>query len=109
MHMNKINYLLLLIFLIPVSLFAQNVHVRGVIRDSATGNPMSGVTVELRNLQGKVAGSGASNANGEYNIQSTGAATTIAFSYVGMETVVENIDSRPEITVFLSTKATAIN
>ena len=97
--MNKISYLLLLIFLLPVSLFAQTVQVRGVIRDSATGNPLSGVTVELRNLQGKVTGSGASNANGEYNIQSTGAANTIAFSHVGMGTLVENIGSRPEITV----------
>ena len=109
LRMNKINYLLLLIFFIPVSLFAQTVQVHGVIKDSATGNPLSGVTVELRNLQGKVTASGTSNANGEYNIQSTGAATTIAFSYVGMGTLVENIGSRREISVYLSPNAASMN
>jgi len=64
--MNKINYLLLLTFLIPISLFAQTTQVHGVIRDSASGNPLSSVSVELRSAKGKVAGA-TTNKNGEYN------------------------------------------
>ncbi|HEV7781209.1 MAG TPA: SusC/RagA family TonB-linked outer membrane protein [Chitinophagaceae bacterium] len=102
--MSKINYLLLLLFLIPVSLFAQTTQVRGVVRDSASGNPLSGVSVELRGPQGKLAQT-ITNVNGEYNFQSATTATVIAFSYTGMGTVEENINGRNDISIILAPSA----
>jgi hypothetical protein len=83
-HMNRINYLLLLIFLIPVSLLAQTTQVRGVVKDSASGNPITGVSVELRSAKGRLAQT-TTNVNGEYNLQSATTATRIAFYSRGNE------------------------
>src|SRR5258705_7838669 len=99
--MNKINYLLLLTLLLPMSLFAQTTQVRGVVKDSASGNPLSGVSVELRNLKGRLAGA-TTNKNGEYNLQSTTPATRIVFSHTGLGTVEENIGGRSNITISLA-------
>ena len=106
--MNKITYLLLLTFLIPVSLFAQTTQVRGVVKDSASGNPLSGVSVELRSLKGKVAGA-TTNKNGEYNLQSTTPATRIVFSHTGMGTVEENIGGRKDISISLALTAASLS
>jgi len=106
--MNKINYLLLLIFLIPISLFAQTTQLRGVVRDSASGNPLSGVSVELRSAKGKVAGA-TTNKNGEYNLQSATPATTIVFSHTGMGTVEENIGGRNDISISLAPTAASLS
>jgi TonB-linked SusC/RagA family outer membrane protein len=99
--MNRINYLLLLIFLIPVSLLAQTTQVRGVIKDSASGNPITGVSVELRSAKGRLAQT-TTNVNGEYNLQSATTATRIVFTHAGMRTVDENIGGRNDISITLA-------
>lgn len=99
--MNKINYLFLLTFLIPVSLFAQTTQVRGIVRDSASGNLLVGVSVELRSTKGKVAGT-TTDAKGEYNVQAPSTATRIIFSHVDMGTIEENISGRQEINAYLA-------
>lgn len=101
--MNKINYLLLLIFLIPVSLFAQT-QVRGVVRDSTSGVPLGGVSVELRNARATVAQT-TTNQNGEYSLQSTSNATRIVFTHTGMGTIEEIIRGRSDISVTLAPNA----
>ncbi len=105
--MNKINYLLLLIFLIPISLFSQTTQVRGVVKDSASGMPLSGVTVELRNAKGKLAGA-TTDKNGAYNLQSATTATRIVFSHTGMTTVEEDVTGRPDISIFLAPTAASL-
>ncbi len=102
--MNKINYLLFLLFLLPPGLFAQTTEVRGVVRDSATGTPLSGVTVELRNTNGKIA-EAITNKNGEYTLQSTATATRIVFSHTGMATVDELLNGRNTININLAPSA----
>jgi TonB-linked SusC/RagA family outer membrane protein len=105
--MNKINYLLLLIFLIPISLFSQTTQVRGIVKDSASGLPLSGVSVELRSAKGKLAGT-TTNKNGEYNLQSATSATRIIFSHTGMTTIEEEITGRPDISINLAPTASSL-
>ena len=105
--MNKINYLLLLTFLIPVSLFAQTTQVRGVVKDSASGIPLIGVSVELRSAKGKVAGA-TTDKNGAYRLHSTTPATRIVFSHTGMGTVEQDISGRNDISISLAPTAASL-
>jgi len=91
-----------------MSLFAQTTQVRGIVKDSVSGSPLSGVSVELRNLKGRLAGA-TTNKNGEYNLQSSTPATRIVFSHTGLGTVEENIGGRSNISISLAPIAASLS
>lgn len=107
--MKKIYYLITVFCLLPLYMLAQNTVISGRVTDSISGNPISRVSVELLNANGKVVGGTYTNDKGEYSIQSNKAATTIRFSRVSMKTLVENIGNQGAINVALTANDNSLN
>ncbi len=74
-------YLKLIIFLLmPLGLFAQN-SVSGTVKEQATGNPLPGVNVIVKNTTNGVT----SNFDGEFTINNLKRGDVLVFSYVGFK------------------------
>lgn len=87
--------ILTMLFLIPVSLRAQNLAVSGVVTDSDNA-PLDGATVVVKNgATGTVTG-----ADGSYTI-SVPADATLIFQYGGLSTVEQRVNGRTRINVVL--------
>ena len=100
--MKKI-FIFLIFSLACINAFAQDIEVRGTIRDSkGLGSP--GVSV---NIEGTKNGT-VSNVNGEYAIK-VPANAVLVFSSVGSVTVKEPVKGRTEINVVMADDATTLN
>lgn len=88
--------MLAMLFLIPVTLRAQNVAVSGVVTGS-DNTPLDGATVVVRNGSAGTV----TDANGSYTI-SVPADATLIFQYAGLVPVEERINGRTRINVTLS-------
>lgn len=98
----RISFLALLC-LFTISVFAQNITVKGRVTDGTDKQPLPGVTV-------KVAGSTTgtqTDVNGTYTISAPGT-STLTFSYIGYTTLKEPISNRTTVDVGLSTSAKAL-
>lgn len=98
--MKKLKYLLLLLFLSPACLSAQQQTIEGTVSDAAEGTPLPGVSVIINTPEGQESAT-ATDANGKYRINRSPNSTTLVFEYLGMKTVTENIDGRTIINVQL--------
>ncbi|MDT0676699.1 SusC/RagA family TonB-linked outer membrane protein [Autumnicola musiva] len=76
-----LNSLWLLLFMLPISFFAQNV-VSGVVTESATGLPVPGVNVVV---QGTSNGT-TTDFDGNYTIEDVAEGDVLAFSFLGFAT-----------------------
>ncbi len=94
----SISFLLLLLFILPAGLFAQNV-VRGKVTDN-NGQPASGVTVNVKGTRTNTATAD----DGTFSIAAPSGATLV-FSSVNFETVEQKVNSSGSVTITLSEKA----
>ena len=92
--MIKRLFTVLLTALLGVTAFAQNVTVKGTVTDSATGEPLVGVSIAVKETARGVV----TDLDGQYSIE-TKASNTLVFGYLGYKTVTEPIDGRTEISV----------
>lgn len=83
--MNGKMSLLLFLFLIPLTLWAQNKSVTGLVTDNK-GNPVAGVTISVRGQDAKTN----TDANGRYSLNIT-TGKTLIFTYVGFNTEEHNL------------------
>ncbi|MEJ5055270.1 SusC/RagA family TonB-linked outer membrane protein [Sphingobacterium sp. MYb382] len=83
--MNGKMSLLLFLFLIPFTLWAQNKSVTGLVTDNK-GNPVAGVTISVRGQDAKTN----TDANGRYSLNIT-TGKTLIFTYVGFNTEEHNL------------------
>lgn len=81
--------------LFSLSAFAQTGTVTGTVTDAETGEPLVGVSIVV---QGTTVGT-STNVDGEYQLQVPGDGSTLVFTFVGFETVRENIGNRSVIDV----------
>lgn len=97
--MKKIKVLLALVLsLYGVSLFAQNITVKGVVTDAATGEPLSGAAILVKGTpKGTVA-----DDNGRYTI-TVPANATLGFTTIGFKDAEVEVNGRTEINVSLQT------
>jgi TonB-linked SusC/RagA family outer membrane protein len=93
------KHLMMIVLFLVTGLFAagQTVLITGVVSSSEDGLPLPGVTVKVQGLTiGAVTG-----LDGVYNIQAPRDATTLEFSFVGMQPQVVRIEGRTRIDVIL--------
>ncbi len=99
--MKKIKVLLALVLsLYGVSLFAQNITVKGVVTDAATGEPLSGAAILVKGTpKGTVA-----DIDGRYTI-SVSADGTLGFTTIGYKDVEIEVKGRTVINVALESNS----
>lgn len=96
--MKIFKYLLIIIFLYPLSLLAQQtVNISGRVTDASDGLPIPGVAVTAGAIVA------VTNTSGDYKIAVPANITQLTFKFVGMKTVIEKIDTRTVINVTLTT------
>lgn len=90
---------LLLIAFILISSFchAQDVEITGTVNEAATGLPMPGVNISVKNASGGVT----TDLDGKFAI-SAPAGSTLMFSFIGYETVERTVSSAANITISLT-------
>lgn len=106
--MKRIYYFLFLLCVLPSYIFAQSITISGRVTDSASGSPIVHASIEVFTDAGRIAGT-LTNSQGEYQIKTDSKATTIAFSYIGMETVTRTIDNSTVINAVLSGRNSSLN
>jgi len=90
------SILLLLVFVFPLSLWAQNQVVTGRITDS-NNEPIIGASVMVKNLkEGTI-----TNGEGRYSVKASENATLV-FKYIGLTTKEEKVGNRKEINVVMN-------
>ncbi|MBO4465436.1 MAG: SusC/RagA family TonB-linked outer membrane protein [Bacteroidales bacterium] len=92
--MKKLLSILLLTLAVAFQASAQNV-VKGTVKDAATGEPLMGVGVIVSTGGGTI-----TDMDGNYSV-SVGRDVTITFNLLGYTEVVEKVDGRSTINVFL--------
>ncbi|MDM8004211.1 MAG: TonB-dependent receptor plug domain-containing protein, partial [Bacteroidota bacterium] len=93
------KHLMMFVLLMVTGLFAagQTVQITGVVTSSEDGLPLPGVTVKVQGLTvGTVTGP-----EGAYSLQAPREATSLEFSFIGMQTQVVPINGRTRINVTL--------
>lgn len=97
---------LLLLFIIPVSLYAQQAAViKGTVSDSATGAPLPGVTVGVKGTaEGTI-----TDGNGKFSIKAAGPESILVFSSIGYSTRETAINNRTVVNIALSGNAANLN
>lgn len=105
--MKIINYLTILLWLIPFYLSAQQITVSGIVTDGSDGSPLPGVNVFINTKEGKKGGT-ITNLSGSYTLKVPANATELVFSFMGMSTVTEQINGRLVINVGMSSESTEL-
>ena len=95
--MRKIYYWLLLIVLFPFQLFAQT-NIKGRVTDATTGAFLPGVSIMINTPTGQKTAT-TTNDNGEYTVAIPANATSLVFTFTGMESKTETIKGRNTINV----------
>ena len=95
--MRKIYYWLLLIVLFPFQLFAQT-NIKGRVTDATTGAFLPGVSIMVNTPTGQKTAT-TTNDNGEYTVAIPANATSLVFTFTGMESKTETIKGRNTINV----------
>ncbi|WEK36051.1 MAG: TonB-dependent receptor [Candidatus Pseudobacter hemicellulosilyticus] len=93
------RFILLLGLLLPLLAAGRQKTITGRVTD-ARNTPLAGVTVSVNTANTAAA---LTNAEGHYSINVAADATTLTFSYVGMQSVTETINNRIVINISLST------
>lgn len=100
--------IILLIHLLLLSLMGysqQEINVKGVVTEMATGEPAIGASVVVK---GTTVGT-VTNIDGEYSLSNVPSDATLEFSYIGMISVDENVNGRSTINVVLSEDIQALD
>jgi TonB-dependent SusC/RagA subfamily outer membrane receptor len=97
--------LLLILFTVPISLFAQEIVVTGKVRDADQGQPLPGVNVILKGT----ANGTTTDANGAYSLNvPNGASSVLVFSFIGLATQEVEVKGRQVIDVSMATDVTQL-
>src|SRR3954468_8598140 len=99
--MKQMYYWLMLLVLVPFSLIAQNGSVKGRVTDATTSAPLPGVSVTVNTPTGNKPAT-TTNESGDYSLAIPATATTIVFTYTGMESKTEVIKGRSIINIQLA-------
>lgn len=99
--MKKVYLLLILLCTIPLCLLAQQRVISGKVTDSKDGTSVPGVSVFTLDGAGKRTGV-TTNTRGEYQITLPAGATSLTFSFLGMQTITEQIGTRTTINVAMT-------
>ncbi|WP_294481059.1 TonB-dependent receptor [uncultured Bacteroides sp.] len=92
--MKKRFYFFFLLCLLTLSGFAQEMKVTGIVTEASTGEPMPGVTIQVK---GTTTGT-ISNVDGQYTIQAK-TNDILVFSTIGMKTIERTVSSSAPINV----------
>ena len=93
--------IILLISLFSISFYGysqQKITVKGVVTEMKTGDPAIGATVLVK---GTTSGT-VTDIDGNYTLDNVASNATLEFSYIGMNTVEEQVNGRSTINVILS-------
>lgn len=88
--------MLIVMWTLSQSLFAQNLTVRGTVKD-VTGELLVGVTIQV---QGTSTGT-VTDVDGRFVLQNVPSSASLEISYVGMKTIVEPVDGRTNFEIIL--------
>ncbi len=94
---------LLILFMTAQFTFAQNITVKGTVKDDQ-GNPLPGVTVAV---QGTKTGT-LTDANGHYSLNAPSAQSVLNFSFVGMESQKVTVGKQQVINIKLSDSSVSL-
>ncbi len=92
------------IVLTNLALESQQQRVTGTVTDGATGEPLAGVTIQVKGTQT----GGVSSANGTYGVLIPTGSTTLIFSFVGYQTQEIDISGRTIIDVIMAEEVLAL-
>ena len=96
----KSKLLLIAFILISSFCYAQNVEITGTVNEAANGTPIPGVNVTVKNSTiGAV-----TDIDGKFSIQAP-AGSTLAFTFIGYETVEKTVSGAANITIELTESA----
>jgi TonB-linked SusC/RagA family outer membrane protein len=96
--MKKIYYWLMLLVFLPFQMIAQNNSIKGRVTDASTAAPLSGVSVTVNTTSGQKPVT-TTNENGDFTVANPGNATSLVFTFTGMESRTETIRGRSTINV----------
>lgn len=81
--MKHVNYLMILILLLPLGLSAQQRSITGRVTDALDGSPLAGVSVKIASAG--VSANAATNAEGMYTIVIPNDVQVLTFTFLGMQ------------------------
>jgi len=96
--MKRLFWSCLLLLLVSVPGWAQNIHVEGVVTDALTGETLPGVNVLIK---GTMTGT-VTNLDGYYTLDVPSAEAVLVYSFVGMNSIEEQLKGRTKIDVTLA-------
>lgn len=94
-----------MLLMVPIGLLAQTVTITGKTED-ANGDPIPGVSVLLK---GSTSNGTISDIDGNYSLQGVPADGVMVFSFIGMETIEENVAGRTLISVVMQESSIGLN
>jgi TonB-linked SusC/RagA family outer membrane protein len=102
--LKKVAFLVLLILLPCVGLYAQTLKVTGVVQDSQQ-QPLPGVTVKVENSTGATI----TDNNGKFSIAIADKNAVLLFSYIGFVPTKMSLNGKQDIAVTLKEKSSSLN
>jgi TonB-linked SusC/RagA family outer membrane protein len=99
--MKKIYYWLMLLVLLPFQIIAQSSSIKGRVTDVLTGAPLQGVSIMVTTPSGQRPATTTSQ-SGDYTLSAPADATTLVFTFTGMESKTETIAGRTTINIQLT-------
>ncbi|MDR0815396.1 MAG: SusC/RagA family TonB-linked outer membrane protein, partial [Bacteroidales bacterium] len=97
-------FYILILWLLPIAGFAQNIQISGTVTDAADGSAMPGVNVLI---QGTATGA-VSDLDGKYSLTAPGKDAVLEFSFVGYTTQAVTVGEKTVITVQLAEAASEL-
>src|SRR6185436_7097105 len=91
--MNRIKFLILLLFFSPVVINAQSHSIYGTIRDSISGEVIPGVTISIASQKGGVL----TNSYGFYSIKVSKGKNKLLFTHIGYGVLEKEIDLNADV------------
>src|SRR5690349_15781154 len=98
--MKKVYHVLILLFILPLYVSAQQKTISGKVSDP-NGAVLQGATVSVNSGAGT--NGVATDINGQYSISVPANTTELIFSFVGMKDVIEKINGRSVINISMTT------
>jgi len=81
-----------LFYLTPI--YAQQIQMRGLVKDATTGNPLAGVSISINNVS-----LGSSGDNGQFSLEDITVGTLIEFRLIGYETNVQRATANMDVSL----------
>lgn len=85
-------YSISLFYLTPI--YAQQIQIRGLVKDAATGSPLAGVSIRVNNVS-----LGSSGEDGRFSLGDVASGSSVEFRLIGYESIIQRATANMEVSL----------